>query len=200
MKKLLILLFLFSNDVLAVKCKDHPIYCQIIKNKSKINKKYAMRLSNIIYKMHKKYRIPSRIFTAILMQESGYSLEAKSCHSGVVKKMTEEEARDACHTFDVMAFANCFRESTKMVEAKVCTDFGISQIYYKTAKRWKFNIRSLTQNLEYSVEAGAKVLHDIMKRFKDKDKDWFTRYNCGFKGTTRRDTCQIYKKLVERYM
>jgi hypothetical protein len=162
--------------VYGVDLDKHPIYAQIIKNKPSIDKDYAMKLSNIIYKMHKKYHIPSRIFTAILMQESGYSLKAKGCHSGYRK------------------------ENLEMIETKVCTDFGITQIYYKTAKRWNFDIDRLTENLEYSVEAGAIVLHDIMERFEAKDNDWYVRYNCGFRGTTKRDTCQIYKKLVDRYL
>jgi hypothetical protein len=43
-----------------------------------------MQVSNIIHKMHKKYHIPSRIFTAILAQESRYSLKAKGCHKGLL--------------------------------------------------------------------------------------------------------------------
>lgn len=57
-------------------CDQHPIYCQITKNKPKINKQYAMQLSNIIYKAAKKHQVkPSRL-TAILAQESMYKLDA----------------------------------------------------------------------------------------------------------------------------
>lgn len=172
MKKLL-LLFLFSLNTYAVDCSKHPIYCQIIKNQPKINKKYAMKLSNVIYKMHRKYHIPSRVFTAILRQESGYRLVAKGKKCGLTKEG---------------------------IETCVFTDYGISQIHYKTAELWGFNTKNLVSDLEYSVEAGAKILHDIMERFEAKDTDYWLRYNCGFRGTTKRDTCQIYKKLVERYL
>ena len=188
--RLFIVLLLLSSNIYAMDCSKHPIYCQILKNKPSINKKYAMRLSNIIYRMHKKYHIPSRIFTAILMQESGYSLEAKGCHKGILQR--DPVCNDKSYIADpILCMGN--------VETKVCTDFGISQIYYKTAKRWKFDIDKLTTDLEYSVEARAKVLHDIMERFEAKDNDFWVRYNCGFRSTTKRDTCQIYKKLVERY-
>lgn len=210
--KTLIILFLFSFNTYAANCQKHPIYCQIVKNKPKINKKYAMRLSNIIYKMHRKYHIPSRVFTAILMQESRYKLNAKGCHSGYRKETQTEQMSRCLHKSnkdkyilvldkDKYAFLDrCLADKVKLIESRICTDFGITQIYYKTAKRWKFDINKLTTDLEYSVEAGAKVLHDIMERFEAKDNDYWVRYNCGFRSTTKRDTCQIYKKLVKRYM
>jgi hypothetical protein len=195
-----VLLMMISNaNAKSINCKKHPIFCQITKNKPSINKKYAMKLSNVIYKMHRKYHIPSRIFTAILMQESGYSLEAKGCHSGLA---VDDFKLKTCLDLALKkktVYSQCAM-SVDVVETKVCTDFGITQIYYKTAKRWKFNINKLTENLEYSVEAGAIVLHDIMERFEAEDVNYWVRYNCGFRGTTKRDTCQIYKKLVERYL
>lgn len=200
MKIISILLLFLSFSAYAVDCKKHPIYCQIKKNQPEIDSKFAMRLSNVIYEMHKKYHIPTRIFTAILMQESGYTLKVNGCHSGLYQKSTPEEARDQCHTFDVQKFSDCFKEKTEFVEKRICSDFGISQIYYKTAQRFKIDITRLTTDLEYSVEAGARVLADFMERHEAKDNDWWVRYNCGARGTTKRDTCQIYKKLVERYL
>jgi len=178
--KIIILSIFFSLSAYGGNCGKHPIYCQIVKNQSKIDKKYAMKLSNIIYRMHRKYHIPTRVFTAILRQESGYSLTAKGCHSGL--------------------YEHKFENGVRLVEERVCTDFGISQIYYKTSNRHNFDIFRLTEDLEYSVEAGAIVLAGFMKRYEAKDNDWWVRYNCGNRGTTKRDTCQIYKQLVERYL
>ena len=39
-----------------------------------------------------------------------------------------------------------------------------------------------------------------MKKYEARDNNWYLRYNCGTRGTTKRDTCQIYKTLVERYL
>jgi len=203
----LLLLFSFSYNSYSADCDKHPIYCQILKNRPKLNKKYAMRLSNIIYKMHRKYHIPSRIFTAILNQESGYSLKAKGCHWGIEKtlKHTNEDVYAYIKVEDLdtqrISFVPMrFPPLPVNKETKVCTDFGISQIYYKTAKRWKFDLEKLTTDLSYSVEAGAKVLHGFMEKYEAKENDWWVRYNCGVRGSTKRDTCQIYKKLVERYL
>lgn len=170
--KIFILLILFTSTAIASVCSKHPVYCQIRKNKPTISKKYAMRISNIIHKMHLKHKIPTKIFTAILNQESGYSLKAKGRKCGYTKKGTKE----------------C-----------VYTDYGISQIHWKSVELWKFDLTRLTTDLEYSIEAGAIILADVMKRFEKKDKEWYTRYNCGFRGSTKRDTCQIYKRLIKRY-
>lgn len=167
-----------------VNCSTHPIYCQIIKNKTirggkvLINKDYAMKLSNIIYKMHKKYHVPSRIFTAILMQESGYKLDSTNCIKGYLKK--EEEI-------------------TK-IKAEVCQDFGISMINRYHIDRGAFEVERLLNDLEYSVEAGAIILADFMERYEARENDYWVRYNCGEKGSTKRITCKTYKKLVERYL
>lgn len=170
--KYIVLFFIFINIAFANKTK-HPIYNQIIKNQPKINKKTAMTISNHIHKMYLKYKIPRKIYTAILMQESGYSLKAKGKACGYTKNW-----KRAC----------------------VYSDFGISQIHVNTAKLWGFDLKRLTKDLKYSIESGAKVLHYFMKRYSKKEKDWFARYNCGTKKNIERDTCVIYKALVERYM
>ena len=174
MKKLIIFIFLSSLPALAgADCSKHPIFCQIKKNKPSINNQFAMKLSNLIYKMHKKYHIPSRIFTAILMQESAYTLKAKGKHCGYT-----EDFRKEC----------------------VFSDYGITQIHYKTAELWDFDINLLTTDLEYSVEAGAKVLAYFMKRYEAKEVNWWVRYNCGTAKSNKRETCNIYKGLVQRYL
>lgn len=207
MKKLFFFtsIFFSLNVIGGVDCKQHPIYCQIYKNKPSLDKVYIMKLSNIIYKMHKKYKIPKNIFTAILMQESGYDLKAKGCNKGlyVDNEFFDEEIQKCLNPKTEMGVKNtdfCLENINPYKERVVCSDFGISQIYYKTANRFKFNIYKLNNDLNYSVESGAIVLNDFMKKYKNKEKDWWVRYNCGVRGSTKRDTCVIYKQLVERYM
>lgn len=174
-----------------ISCSRHPIYCQIKKNKPKINKKYAMTLSNIIYKVTHKYNIPPRIFTAILAQESGYSLKAKGCHRGLAKQEIK-----VYYTEHYWAPYTEYKKEKRyeMKEIKVCSDFGIGQIYFKTAKSFGFNINKLTTNLEYSVNAAAKVLSGFKKRYERREVMWWTRYNARNKIKRR-----IYKELVKRY-
>jgi len=57
-------------------CVKNPIYCQILKNNPKIDKAYALKLSNIIHHMAKLYNINPTKYAAILAQESMYKLNA----------------------------------------------------------------------------------------------------------------------------
>lgn len=61
----------------------NPIYDQIVKNHPNINKKYAMKLSNKLHLIAKKYKINPRRYAAILAQESMYSLAAKNCRGDI---------------------------------------------------------------------------------------------------------------------
>jgi len=155
-------------------CQDHKIFCQIVKNNPRINKKYAFKLSNIIFKLSKKHKVNARIYTAILAQESMYKLDAKNCKKGLHKDYIKP--------------------------IKVCFDFGISMINHRTVSSYNFNLNKLLNDLEYSVEAGMIVFSWFQKTYGKKEKDFWVRYNCGTKKSIDRETCQTYKKLVERYL
>jgi hypothetical protein len=108
------------------------------------------------------------------MQESSYQLNAKGCHIG--------------------------RNTKTFTIDEVCSDFGMPQIYVKTAISYKFDIDLLLTDLEYSVAAGAEVLAYFQKTYANKEpKMWYTRYNCGTKSNVYRQTCKTYKQLVKRY-
>lgn len=181
---LLVFLGVSSAEAKSISCSKHPIYCQIKKNSPRINKKKAMHLSNVIHKVSRKYSLPTRIFVGILAQESGYKLEAKGCHKGLVKEVVETETR----------LPMTIHPTVEYKEVKVCADFGIGQIYYKTAKGFGFDLNKLTTDLDYSIEAAAQVLADFKKRYSAREVDWWTRYNA-----RSRIKRKIYKQLVERY-
>lgn len=163
------LLFLESSAAFAkeVDCSRHKIFCQIVENRPNINRSYAMHLSNIIYKFTRKYKVDARIYTAILAQENMYRLTKNNCTTGLLP--TGEKAT-------------------------VCSDFGISQIHYRTAERYNFDIERLDTDLQYSVEAGVKVLADFKKMYSKKEKDYWTRYN-----SSNRTYREVYRNLVSRY-
>lgn len=173
-----ILLFLFAENSYSFDYKNpefvekNPIFTHIITVSPKLNKKYAYELSNKIAKYTRKYKLDAEIFVAILKQESNFKLKARGKRCGLTKDMEE-----VC----------------------VLSDFGLGQIYYKTAQGYDFDILLLITDLDYSIESSAIVLKDFKKRF-GKDDIWWTRYNCGSRGTTKRDTCQIYKNLTKRYL
>jgi soluble lytic murein transglycosylase-like protein len=66
-------------------CQLNPIYCQIMKNNPKIDKKYAMKLSNVIHHVAILHGVNPKKYAAILAQESMYKLGAKNCTDGVCR-------------------------------------------------------------------------------------------------------------------
>lgn len=165
----LILLALFSKAVSAseLDCKKHPSYCQIVKNRPNISKKYAMKVSNAIHQAARKFNVDKKLYTAILAQESMYSVGAKNCKKGL----------DAQNR-----------------PVSVCFDYGISQINWRTAKRYELNLDSLTSDLKYSIEAGARILRDFKKRYGKKELNWWTRYN----SSTEKHRLE-YERKVKRW-
>jgi len=205
-----------------VDCNKHPIYCQIIKNKTLkngkiiIDKKYAMELSDIIYNVSHKHDIPANLYTAILMQESGYKLHTKGCHEGIryetqgeanFRRLREKYEKYWAHPekctlpcdappVDMIFEYDYFKSvEPKLIKSKVCADFGIGQIWFKTANTYKFDMERLLTDLEYSVEAGAIVLKDFMKRYSKREEFWWTRYNASSINKRKK-----YQRLVERYL
>lgn len=158
----------------GINCSKHRVFCQIITNKPSMQTKKAMELSNVIFNKAVKYNVSASILTAILMQESSYTLEAKGKHTGYkIDPITQE-----------------YKKVT------IYSDFGIGQIYVGTIERYGFDVNRLTQDLDYSVEAAAIVLSDFKRKYKKKEPfNWYTRYNASSK--IKR---QIYKKLIERYL
>lgn len=179
-----VMLVVSNAEAKGIDCDKHPIYCQIKKNAPRMNSKRAMHISNAIHKVSEKYNLPTRIFVGILAQESAYRLGAKGCHRGLVKEVAHVKPNAPMSVPPVV----------KHIEKRVCSDFGIGQIYYKTAKGFGFDIAKLTTDLEYSLEASAKVLADFKRRYSAREVDWWTRYNA-----SSRVKRKIYKQLVERY-
>ena len=166
-----ILFYSYNANATAV-CKRNPIYCHIKKLDKRMKDSKAMRLSNIIYKASIKYKIPARIFTAILKAESNLEYKTIRTVCGI------KDGKKTC----------------------VNTDFGISQIHYKTVSLYNFDIAKLLTNEDYSVLAGAKVLSWFHKTYAKKEKYWWVRFNCGTKRSINRRTCNAYKRAVTRYL
>lgn len=185
-------------------CEKNPIYCQIVNNKPTIKRAYAFKLSNIISKKTRKHKVDPVIFTAILAQESMYRVSAKNCTTGI--ELTPKDQEYIHYTFNKCLtiaeigskkFTECVHKGTnysKNKKVKVCTDFGIGQIWYKTAESYEFDIEKLTTDIDYSVEAAITVLKDFKNRYGHKESDWWTRYNASSK-----DARAKYKDLVERF-
>jgi len=89
------------------------------------------------------------------------------------------------------------QESSYRVEAinRVTHDYGMSQINRRTIQAFRFNTVKLTTDTEYSIEAAAIILQDLKKRYGNKEKTWFTRYN-----TNKPELRQKYLNSITRWM
>lgn len=160
-------------------CRKHPIYCRITKLRPKINKKFAMRLSNLIYKASKKYHIAPEISVAILFQESRFKQE----HTFKIKTTSSDVCtKTACvHT---------------IIEKQKVFDLGIAQINVNTAVYYGFDLKRLYKHdMEYAIDCHFHILADKIKQCSDLgDYAW----SCYHSATPQlRDK---YIKLVDQYM
>lgn len=103
------------------------------------------------------------------MQESGYSISAQNLKCGVSISTGKQDC--------------------------VAVDFGIGQINHKTVKSFKFDKTKLLNDLEYSVDASAKVLADFKRMYGKKDNNYWSRYNA-----SSAEKRQTYQNLVARHM
>jgi hypothetical protein len=177
---LAVTLFLVNEAIgKGVNCDRNPIYCQIKSNQPNLSNKYAYKLSNIIYKHARRFKLDSNMLTAILAQESLYNMKAKNCTKG----------------YETMLLSHSSPPTVITKVRKVCSDFGIGQIHYKTINRHKFNIHKLSTDLQYSVKASATVLYHFKKRYAHKESNWWTRYNSPTKHNR-----YIYGLRVKRWL
>lgn len=183
---IVLLLSLSSQQVLAelpTNPEDRPaltmeelrILKQVHKNSPKLDLEYAVKVSQAIVKSSHKYHINSKLIAAILMQESGYKLDA---------------ARITCG-FDVKA---------PKIKRCVVTDYGIAQIHFKNLARFKLDKQRLLTDLEYSVDAGVMIMSQYAKYRKYEPDTWTCRYNTGTAPLHQiQEGCTIYLAYINRW-
>jgi len=160
-------------------CERQPIYCQIKDNNPNISDTKAHLIAKYVIKSSKKYGIPANIYTAILMQESSYRLNALNKKCGLQDKNPLNYGQKTC----------------------VVQDVGISQINVKTAEAYKLDAARLTTDLEYSIDSGAMVLSWFHKRYSKTEKNWWIRYNVGTRAKETMPTAwEAYKSKVKRWL
>jgi hypothetical protein len=159
-----------------------------------------MKLSNVIYNISSRYKLPKRVFTAIIAQESMFKMGAKNTKRGFIKKdlLTLRLEYNLC--IEMMSISDCkkFMSSpmTHYQEIEILTDVGVTQIHTSNIKKFGFDIDKLLTDMEYSVEAGAIILSRIKKRWQRKEPlNYWSRYNSST--PIKREQ---YQQLVERWM
>jgi hypothetical protein len=190
-------------SVVNAKSNSMPTLTQIMKNAPELNREHAIRVAAAVDSVSKRYSIPAKVYAAILMQESRYNVSAKNCKSGL--KFLDEQDRHANFAAcffkkytdgPVVAYKACVPELKKTTKSQeICTDIGMSQIHINTIHAYQFDVHRLSTDIEYSIEAGAKVLSFFKKQYSKSEKNWWSRYNTSASGPRA-----TYERLVNRFI
>lgn len=161
-------------------CNRHKLYCTIVKLKPKINKDFAMQLSNAIYKSSNKYNVDPFRIIAIMRQESGINMNARNTQT-VTKTHKECDEWERC--------------ITTTTTNKQTTDFGLFQFHIKTMQRHKLNINRVMTDMNFTVDFAVNM---ISRKIKMCSKIWpQTPWACYNTATNKLH--QKYVKHVNRY-
>lgn len=160
-----------------VSCKVNPLYCQICKFKPKVNKVWAMKLSNLLHKYGKKYHIDPWRSLAIAMQESSLK--------------NQHRRRKVLVYYDFCKKDQCVKKY-KYVEG--LTDVGLFQFHVNTIIYNKINPLRLASDLEYVVKQHFLLLSKKQKQCQFLGAESWACYHS--KNKKYRDK---YIKLVNRY-
>lgn len=145
--------------------------CQKIKTLSPdMNNDRAFALSNVFFRVAKRFKLPPDLLLSIAKQESDFRQ--------IVRKLTGHvETEDG------------------WIEQTVATDFCMMQIHSGNIKKMKLDVENLLNNDEACVVVGAKILSEA-KKHQSKEPDWWTRYNASPRNKPAR---RQYEKDVMRY-
>lgn len=170
---ILIALGVRSAEAKDIDCNKHSIYCDIIDKKPNIDKSYAMKLSNIIYKYSRKYKQNPHISIAIGMQETG------------LKENTHRKQ-------NVIVFDKSFEKGYKIVRGY--SDICMFQFHVDTISSHDIDPVKLKSDIDYCVEEHFKLMMQKRKICSHLGKDSWTCYH-----SVNKQPREYYKSLVERY-
>jgi len=166
-----------DSALTTMNCKKNPLFCQICQFNPTIDKKWAMKLSNLLHKYGKAYDIDPWRSLAIAMQES--SLKEQS------------RRRKVLVYYDVCKKNHC-KKKYKYVEG--VSDIGLFQFHVNTIIYNKINPLRLASDLDYTVQQHFLLLSKKQQQCDHLGKESWACYHS--KNKKYRDK---YVKLVNRY-
>lgn len=159
-------------------CKKNPLFCKIIKFNKHIDTKFALELSDKIYKKATASGIDPNVSLAILMQESALQ--------NVVTFKTHTVKERYCEA------GKCFEVTKEISEA---FDMSIAQINIGTANQYGFDIERLfNKDLDYALDCHYVILKDKLRMCADKDYPWSCYHSINDQYRL------LYIELVKRYL
>lgn len=182
MKALIIIgiMFFASTAYGKVNCNIHKLYCAIVKLKPKINKKFAMKLSNSIYKASKKHKVDPYRAIAIMRQESSINMNARNTGS-------KSKSHKECDEWEKCTIVKTTTTKT--------TDFGLFQFHIKTMQIHDLDIKQVMTDMNFTVDFAIAM---IAGKIRMCSKLWpDTPWACYNSATNIKH--QAYVKLVNKY-
>lgn len=159
--------------------KKNPLYCKIIKFNKHIDHKFALELSDKIYKKSKAIGIDPNISLAILIQESGLINQNTYKEHTVMERYCEN---GKCYIIEK--------------QIKEVFDMTIAQINIKTANRYGFNIERLfNMDLDYALDCHYTLLKEKMKICSYLGTESYSCYH-----SMNEPYRSLYVELVKRYL
>jgi hypothetical protein len=159
----ILFILLFSTSVIAN--SQMEVYNQILKNKPSMDKKTAKLISHHIQMVYIKYKIPRRIYTAILMQESKYDLKAfnKKSKDYGISQINEKTIK--AFGFDKSRLTTDLKYSIE-AGAIVLADF--QKRYEKKEATWftRYNSSNPKKRKEYFRNIHRYLTPDLKEEFK----------------------------------
>lgn len=163
MRYILSILFMFASMTANAEtdCKLHPLYCTVIKLQPKVDKTWAMKLSNFLKKYSAQYGTDPYRSLAIAMRES--SLQD-------IDRVTTVLVQDRkCDDTFV-----CI-DAPRVVQG--ITDIGVFQFHVLTIQSEGIDAGRLKTDLEYAVRTHVKLLKAKMEMCADLGKEAWSCYH-----------------------
>jgi len=173
-------MFFASTGYSKTNCNIHKLYCAIVKLRPKINKTFAMKLSNAVYKAAKKHKVDPYRAIAIMRQESSINMNARNVGS-------KAKSHKECDEWE-----RCVIIKTITTET---TDFGLFQFHIRTMQRHNLDIKRVMTDMNFTVNFAIKM---IARKIRNCSKLWpETSWACYNSATNIKH--QAYVKLVNKY-
>lgn len=161
-------------------CKTHRLYCKIIEFNPKIDRTFAMEISNKLHHKAKIAGIQPELALAILIHETGLR------NMNTYKTITE--VRESCTKTDCVKITSIINKAF---------DLSIAQININTAVHYEFNVERLYKgDLDYALDCFFIILIDKMRLCNSLGKT--PAYSCYHSVTD--GYRMIYVDLVNRFL
>jgi len=162
-----------------------------------MDKHLGLKISDEIYRCHKRTGIDKYLILSIYNQESQINYKAKNCLRGILESGALNEIMSIVKkNVGLVINDRELRADLRHIPLKVCFDLGIGQINVNTALSHPLckDLGRLMTDYIYNINCSCDVLQGFKKRYEGKEEFWWTRYNANNK--IKRE---IYRKLVMRY-